>query len=90
MVWSVSQRLADLVHQGKTQVLSRTAVTSACRSGTTSVSTGSWASRSSTGFTVILPAVPHQSRTWPAVTSWLPCSNLAVPMPSRAARERWT
>ena len=57
MVWSVSQRRAGRVHQGKTQVWSRTAVISACRSGTTSVSTGSWASRSSTGFTVILPAV---------------------------------
>ena len=72
MVWSVSQRRADRVHQGKTQVRSRTAVISACRSGTTSVSTGSWASRSSTGFTTTLPAVAHQSRTWPAVISWLP------------------
>ena len=43
-MWSQSHRRADLVHQGKTQVRSRTAMSSACRSGTTGESTGSWVS----------------------------------------------
>ena len=42
-MWSASQDRAGRVHQGKTQVWSRTAITSRCRSGTTGVSTGSWA-----------------------------------------------
>ncbi len=69
---------AGRVHQGKTQVWSRTAISSRCRSGTTCVSTGSWAVGSRTGFTTTWLAAPHQSRSWPGVIRWLPCSRRAV------------
>ena len=58
-MWSASQDRAGRVHHGNTQIWSRTAITSRCRSGTTGVATGSWAVGSSTGFTTTWLASPH-------------------------------
>ena len=85
-MWSASQPRAGRVHQGKTQVWSRTAIDLAVPARHHGRVDGVVGGGVEDGFHDHLAGVAAPSLSWPGVTSWLPCSSRAV----RASWERWT